>query len=237
TYGFTAITPAAAAGALRGRMQPRIDPRSSVADISLTGTDRREVAATLNALVAEFVRTAEAVNNRNQYDCIARPDRPVDSAAALLQGAEKSLEEYRVRTILQPSDMTTVPVGTSGSVTNPAMATFFTLKQQLDGIRQERQALQRVLAQIRQGQVSPVAFQGIPSAQNTALQMALADLTSRQANLTQLLLTYTDQHPTVVQERKMIQLLTQERIPELTETLIAELTQREAALAGQLADA
>jgi capsular exopolysaccharide synthesis family protein len=236
TYSFSAITPGAAAGALRGRMTPRLDPRSSVAEISLTGNNRREVAATLNALVEEFVATADEVNSRNQYDVIARLDRQVDSAAALLVSAEKALEEYRVRTILQPSDMTTVPVG-GGGVTNPAMATFFTLKQQLDGIRQERQSLQRVLNQIRQGQVSPVAFQGIPSAQNTALQAALADLTTRQANLTQLLLTYTDQHPQVVQERKMIQLLTQERIPELTENLIAELTQREAALSGQIQDA
>ena len=237
TYGFNIIPPASAANALKGQLAMRVDPRSSVASIELTGTNRREVASTLNAVVEEFVATADEVNTRNQYEVIARLDRQVDSAASLLVGAEKSLEEYRVRTIMQPNDATAIPVGAGGGMANPAMVNFFGLKQQLDGVRQERQALQRVLREIQQGQVSQVAFQGIPSAQNTALQAALNDLTTRQSKLTQLLLTYTDEHPTVVTERSLIKLLTEEQIPSLTESLIAELTKREAAISAQISDA
>lgn len=237
TYGFLVIPPNSAATALRGRLNMRVDPRSSVADITLTGTDRREVASTLNALVEEFVATADEVNTRNQYEVIDRLDGQVDSAASLLVGAEKALEEYRVRTIMQPNDATAIPVGTGGGMANPAMTNFFGLKQQLDQVRQERHALQRVLREIRNGQVSAVAFQAIPSAQNTALQAALNDLTTRQAKITQLLLTYTDEHPMVQQERQMVKLLAEEQIPALTESLIAELTKREAAISAQIDEA
>jgi tyrosine-protein kinase Etk/Wzc len=237
TYGFSVIPPAMAANALKGRLAMRVDPRSSVAMIDLSGPDRREVASTLNALVEEFVATADEVNTRNQYEVIARLDRQVDSAASLLVGSEKTLEEYRVRTIMEPTDATAVPIGTAGGMANPAMANFFGLKQQLDGIRQERQALQRVLRDVQRGQISEVAFQGIPSAQTTALQSALSDLTARQSKITQLMLTYTDEHPSVIQERQMVKLLAEEQIPQLTESLITELTKREAAIAEQIADA
>ena len=237
TYGFHVIPPSQAAAALRGRMTTRPDPRSSIAVIGLTGTDRYEVASTLNAMVTEFVSTADDVNTRNQYEVIERLSRQVDSAASLLVGAEKGLEEYRIRTITQPGEDLTLPMGTSG-MGNPAMANYFGLKQQLDGYRQERRSLERVLREIQRGEISQVAFQGIPSAQNTGtLQAALADLTQRQTKLTQLRLTYTDEHPAVQQELQMVRLLTQEQIPRLTETLITELTKREAAVAAQIEDA
>jgi tyrosine-protein kinase Etk/Wzc len=240
SYGFFVISPNAAANALRGRLSARPDPRSSVANISMTGTDRREVAATLNAVVEEFVATADEVNTRNQYEVIARLSRQVDSASSLLRGAEETLEEYRVRTITQPSESAVVPLGTNNAMRgmgNPALANYYSLKQQADGYRQERRALERVLREVQRGQISEIAFQGIPSAQSTALQSALSDLTKRQSNLTQLRLTYTDEHPAVQQELAMINLLASEQIPQLTQSLITELAKREAAVGAQLEDA
>jgi polysaccharide biosynthesis transport protein len=241
TYAFRVISPASAAANLKGRISARPDPRSSVANISLVGSDRYEVAATLNAIVEEFVATADEVNTRNQYEVIERLARQVDSASSLLIGAEKSLEEYRVRTITQPNEGTGVPLGMGQgpamAVGNPSMAKYFGFKQQLEGYRQERRSLERVLAEVQRGQVSQMAFQGIPSAQASAIPAALADLTARQARVTQLRLTYTDEHPAVQQELQMIRLLTQEQIPRLTESLILELTKREAAVSSQLGEA
>ncbi|HSJ64392.1 MAG TPA: polysaccharide biosynthesis tyrosine autokinase [Gemmatimonadaceae bacterium] len=241
SYAFRVISPASAASNLKGRITARPDPRSSVANISLVGNDRYEVAATLNAIVEEFVATADEVNTRNQYEVIDRLTRQVDSASSLLVGAEKALEEYRVRTITQPNEGTGVPLGMGQgpaiAVGNPSMAKYFGFKQQLEGYRQERRSLERVLAEVQRGQVSQMAFQGIPSAQASAIPAALADLTARQARVTQLRLTYTDEHPAVQQELQMIRLLTQEQIPRLTESLITELTKREAAVSSQLGEA
>lgn len=235
TYSFHVISPASAANALKGRVVTRVDPRSSVAEISMSGPDRHEVAATLNAVVAEFVATADEVNTRNQYEVIARLDRQVDSAASLLVGAEKSLEEYRVRTITQPSEATSLPMGTVvPGVKNPAMADYFTLKQSLDAQRRERRALQNVLNDVQRGQISSVAFQGIPSMKGTPLETALNDLTTRQSLVSQLRLKYTDEHPAVQQELQMVRTLREEQIPALTQALIAELTKREAMLGAQI---
>ena len=219
SYGFFVTSPSSAALALRGRLVPRIDPRSSVAVITMSGTDPREVSSTLNAVVEEFVATADEVNTRNQYEVIERLDRQVDSASALLIGAEKSLEEYRVRTITQPSEGTVLPIG-GGGMANPAMAKYFSLKQQQDGYRQERLALQRVLRDVQSGEISAVAYQGIPSVKGTPLEAALMDLVNRQNSLTQLRLRYTDDHPAVQQELQVVRTLREEQIPQLTESLI-----------------
>jgi tyrosine-protein kinase Etk/Wzc len=236
TYGFFVVSPTSAATALRGRLMPRIDPRSSVAVITMTGTRPQEVAATLNAVVAEFVATADEVNTRNQYEVIARLDRQVDSASSLLIGAEKALEEYRVRTITQPSEGTVLPIG-GGGMGNPAMAKYFSLKQQQDGYRQERLALQRVLQDVKSGEISAVAYQGIPSVLGTPLAAALADLVNRQNSLTQLRLRYTDDHPAVQQELQVVRTLREEQIPQLTESLITELVKRETSVGAQIDDA
>jgi tyrosine-protein kinase Etk/Wzc len=236
TYGFFVVSPHTAATALKGRLMPRIDPRSSVAVITMTGTRPREVAATLNAVVEEFVATADEVNTRNQYEVIARLDRQVDSASSLLIGAEKALEEYRVRTITQPSEGTVLPIG-GGGMGNPAMAKYFSLKQQQDGYRQERLALQRVLRDVQSGEISAVAYQGIPSVLGTPLAAALADLVNRQNSLTQLRLRYTDDHPAVQQELQVVRTLREEQIPQLTESLITELVKRETSVGAEIADA
>lgn len=234
-YAFKVTTPAAAASNVTSRMAARVDPRSSVAEVSLTGKDRREVAATLNALITEFVKTADEVNARNEYEVIARLDRQVDSASALLQSAEASLEKYRVATITMPSEATALPIGASTGA-SPAIADYFTLKSQLEATRRERRALERILRDVRNGQISVVAFQGIPTVQGTPLSQALTDLTTRESNLTQLRVRYTDQHPAVVDELRGINLLRQDLIPQLTESMVTELTKREAALGQQIAE-
>ena len=236
SYGFFAVSPSTAANSLRTRLNTRVDPRSSVAYIIMNGTKPREVASTLNAVVTEFVATADEVNTRNQYEVIARLNRQVDSASSLLIGAEEALEEYRVRTITQPSEGTVLPLG-GGGMANPAMTKYFGLQQQQEGYRQERRALQRVLADVEGGQVSSVAFQGIPSVQGTPLASALADLVNRQNTLTQLRLRYTDDHPAVQQELQVVRTLREEQIPQLTESLITELVKREAAVGAQLEEA
>jgi capsular exopolysaccharide synthesis family protein len=202
----------------------------------MIGTRPQEVASTLNAVVTEFVATADEVNTRNQYEVIARLNRQVDSASSLLIGAEEALEEYRVRTITQPSEGTVLPLG-GGGMANPAMAKYFGLQQQQEGYRQERRALQRVLGDVEGGQVSSVAFQGIPSVQGTPLASALADLVNRQNALTQLRLRYTDDHPAVQQELQVVRTLREEQIPQLTESLITELVKRETAVGAQVEEA
>jgi capsular exopolysaccharide synthesis family protein len=235
---FSVNTPASAVAALKGRMNARVDPRSSVAEVTLTGNDRYEVAATLNALVTEFVATADEVNASNQYQVINRLRHQADSANELLLQSEKSLEQLRIRNITKPNESTGIPAG-NGGIVNPAMQDFYATRTQLEDVQRQRKSLERILGDIHNGQISVVAFQAVPTANipNSPLQLALQDLSTREGNLRALLLKYTDEHPAVISERRYIATLRDEQIPRLTQNLIVELEKREAVYAGQLQQA
>lgn len=237
TVTFNVTTPRDAAQQLALRLEPKIVPEGNFLRITLTGNDPVRVASTLNTVVGRFVEVAADLKNEKLRELTRILNDQLQYAARNLQGAERALETYRVRTITLPTDRGESPGAGLAQTRDPVFTNFFDMNIRREQLRRDREAIQRVLAD-PDGVGSADALNVIGEVQqSTGLKAALAELTAKQAELRSMRYRYTDAHPPVRRLTAEVDTLSRQTIPGLARQLIQEMTSREADLSGRVSTA
>ncbi len=194
--------------------------------VALTGTDPHRIASTLNAVTDQFVALAAELKTRKVVDLMGVLEKQVEYAADNVAKTESALENYRTRTITQPSE--TPIVSGLQATQNPVLSNYFERKLQSEAMREDREALEAVLRRAQGGDFSVDAFQTVASVQAAPdLKLALAEVSSAEAELRALRFRYTDQHKPVQDLTARVNQLKSEIVPQYATALISQLRAQE----------
>ena len=197
----------------------------------------RSVAATVNAVAERFVAVAAGLKRDNLSQLTGILGTQLAQGQATLHRAEDALRVFRVGAV------TTLAEG-AGSVAqnaqyqrDPLFAGLVEMKVSLDGLRRDREAIQRLLRQGLDSGVSVDALAMVGAVQHsTELVQALRDLTAKQAELRALRAHYTEDNPPVRRAAAEAEAMSRRTIPALASSVAAELRVQETEL-GQRVDA
>lgn len=230
---FTLDPPYEAALGLARNLKVAADLDGNFLRMELGGHDPAQIAATVNAVAERFVAVAAGLKRDNLTELTRILGDQLAQAQANLRQAEASLKSFRVGAV------TTVAAG-AGSVIessqyprDPMFAGLVDLKVNLDEVRRDRTAIERLLAPSTDPTVEvPVdALSMVGSVQrSTELVQGLRDLTSKQAELRALRAHYTDANPPVRRLASEVDELAHRTVPALAASLVAELRVRESEL-------
>ena len=243
TVKFTAITPREASFALLENLTATI-PRNGDGQsgnflrLSLLGRDSELTARILNRWVEEFLRTADRLKKRNLVEFAKILRAQLDYASVQLKNSEIALESFKVNTITQPSEGTPVSAGVE-EFRDPVFDSFFNQKVQHEEVKRDREALERIVAEARSGQITREAFYSIPNvvAGAQGLRSALEELSTKEAQLRTAQQVWTDEHNAVKELQQSIATLRQQTLPSLTTALLEELRRREGELGRRIESA
>lgn len=234
---FSIETPRDAGRDLAEELMAGTDPNSNFLRVALRGTDPELVAATVNAVVERYVDVAAELKREKLTELARILDDQLRQAERNLRGAENALESFRVQTITLPSERAT-PVSPGLQLTrDPVFTNFFRMRIDLEQVRQDRDAIQRALAQGVGSSMPIEALGAVGAVQQSELMIALKELTDKRAELRALRYRYTEEHPPVERLSEAIETLERRTIPALSQMLVSELTAREAELASRIQSA
>jgi succinoglycan biosynthesis transport protein ExoP len=232
--GFNVQTPREASIALIKKLSLNLEDGSSFMFLSLSGDDAQRTAATLNAWVEQFVVVATALKKKNVMSVAAILEGQREFAAKSLAEAESALEGFRVRTVTEPSERQTIQPGIE-MTNSPVFENYFRDKVIADSYQRDREALERILAQGRQGGgitreavLSVPSVNADPAAEN--LRKLLQEQADREFNLRRLRESYTDEHQKVRDEQAALATLRSVSVPGALDAYLTQLRQREVAL-------
>jgi capsular exopolysaccharide synthesis family protein len=228
---FTVSTPREAAIDLMKSLDANLPDRSNFLWLKLRDENPQLAQRTLNTWLKEYIAVAGQLKKRNlvEFDSILRGQ--LVYAETSLRDAESALQSFRVNAITLPSEGGPVRPGIAMDNSDPALRSFFSEKIGYDELRNDREALERVMAGAKAGTVPQEAALLIPSVIQSpgaqALRDAFAQLRTRQMDLAAKREILTDQHPTVKDLLASIQTLQSQTIPQLELQQIAQWKQRE----------
>lgn len=235
---FTVMNPRDVARGLAESLDARMAEDGHFLNLSLTGSDPRRVAATLNTTMERYVEVAAQLKRARLDELTAILEEQRQYAESNLRDAEIALENFRVRTVTLPSSQST-PVAPGLALTrDPVFGSYFDMKVAREDLRRDRQALERIASQSATGAIGFDALAVVPAVQqNPEITQLLAERTQKRAELRALQGRYTEEHPPV--RRLLDDLATAERvtIPGAVRELSSQIGAREAELDGRIGSA
>ena len=226
TMEFSVATVRDSARSLSDELEVATDPAGNFLRMHLKGADAGRITATVNAIAERFVQVAAELRRQKLTELTKILDQQLAGAHQNLLDAEQALERFQVNTIARPSQ-----IPKAGGTDDPAFASFFKMQVDRDQVQRDREALERVIAQAGDSGLSAEALAVVGSVQqNVQLTQALAELTTKQAELRALRYKYADAYPLVQKRLGEIATLQRQTIPNLARQLLAELSGRETEL-------
>ena len=217
---FAVQTPREASLALIKKLDLKLDNGSSFMFLTLTGPNAQRTAATLNAWVEQFVAVATALKKKNVTSVAAILEGQREYAAKALSDAESALESFRVRTVTEPNERQSITPGIE-MTTSPVFDNYFRDKVLAENYQRDRQALERILAQQKQG--APITREAVLSVPMVNTDPASEDLrkflneqAEREFNLRRLRESYTDEFQKVKDEQAALANLRSTAVPATT---------------------
>lgn len=225
---FWVTTPRNASVTLLSKLHTSLPDDGQFLKISITGSDGQRSANALNAWAEQFVASSGDLKKRHLVEFKKILSDQLSTAEHELRAAEIQLEQFRVNTITLPSDGAPVAGGVQAT-RDPVIANYFQQKQTLSDVRNERIALEQLIANPNGGSLDPQAFLMLPSVLNNAPQLraAIEDYSSRQAALRTEQQFLTDANPRIKQLRDGIRVLQTETIPQIAQSILQTLKARE----------
>ena len=230
--GFNIITPRDAAVRLYSELVVfPVGLTSNLMRLQLTGTEPVLLAATMNTLLAQFVKEAQRLSRENLVTIAATVEEQMQEADKRLKSAEGSLESFKVNTITLPSENTVVSPGVA-MATNPVFTKFFQDNVAHKSVVRDRQALAAIVnSPASNGSLSYEALKALPQrGQNDPLDAEIRNLEVLQGQLRALQERLTDASPVVIAKRDQIRSIEQNNIPLLARQTLSQLEITEAEL-------
>lgn len=234
TFGLTTVR--AMSASLLGNMRSSLPDDGQFLRITLSGSDPNRTAATVNAWAEELARSSGELKARHLLEFKRTLADQLAVAATQLHSAESQLEVFRVHSITLPSAASTPTASVAPG--DPIVASYFQQKVALDEVRNERAALEKILADAKGGSLNPQAFLQLPAILNTTPQLsaAIEELSSRQAALRTEQQYLTDANPRIKQLAEGVRVLEQETIPRIALGILSALRAREPELDSRIAE-
>ena len=228
---FGVQTPREASLALIKKLGLKLENGSSFMSLTLTGSNAQRTAATLNAWVEQFVAVATALKKKNVTSVAVILEGQREYAARALQDAENALESFRVRTVTEPTERQSITPGIE-MTNSPVFDNFFRDKVMAESYQRDREALDRILTQHRQG--TPITREAVLSVPMVSadpasedLRKLLAEQADREFNLRRLRESYTDEFQKVKDEQAALASLRTTSVPGALAAYLDQLRLRE----------
>ena len=231
TISFNLVTPRDAAQRLSENLDVRLDENGNFMRLELTGTSPTAIAGTLNAVLQRYVDVAAELKRAKLTELTHILNEQLSTAARHLHDTEGALEGFRVRTITLPSEQATPLAPGLEATRDPVFKNFFEMRIEREQLRRDREAIERVLAEVADAEVAAQGLEVIGVVQRSAeLTQAQRELTTKQADLRALRYRYTDEHAAVRRLAVEIETLERRTIPALTRALLSQIVTREQVL-------
>jgi succinoglycan biosynthesis transport protein ExoP len=235
TIRFAVASPRSTSASLVSGVHASLPEDGQFLKITVSGTDPRRTARTVNAWAAELVSASGGLKNSHLLEFKRILGDQLALAEGQLRASEDELERFRVNTI-------TLPRGGGAQAANgfaqgdPIVATYFQQKAALDELRSERATLERMIAEAKGGPINPQGFLQLPTILNTAPQLrnAIEELSLRQATLRTEQQFLTDANPRIKQLAEAVRVLERETIPQITLAVLNSLKAREPELGSRI---
>jgi capsular exopolysaccharide synthesis family protein len=235
---FTVHVPRDKAKELAQKLSVTLPKNGRFITISLSGTDPKQTAATVNAVSDRLVSVAAELKREKLTELTRVLGEQLSRAEIALRSSESELQSFRVNTITQPNEGAT-PVAPGLEMTQtPAMNNFFLLKTEQEQLRVDREIIERTLREAEGKPLSLDALAMIPSVQRSPeFAKALSDVTTKRAELRALQQRYTNDFEPVKRVQEEVNVLERQVIPTIAASVRLELQQREAELGGRIGSA
>ena len=231
---FAVTTPRNMSLALLSRMRTSLPEDGQFLSISLSGSDGVATARTLNAWADQFVSSSGDLKKRHLLEFKKLLGNQLSVTERELRSSESQLEQFRVHTITLPSG--TPLTGGAGATRDPVITNYFQQKETLDQVRNDRIALEQMIANAKGGPLNTQAFLLLPSILNNTPQLrtAIEELSSRQAALRTEQQFLTDANPRIQQLNAAVSVLERETIPRIAQSVLQSLVARERELGSRV---
>lgn len=225
---FSVATPRSTSVALLSKLRASLPDDGQFLSISLSGTDPKRTARTLNAWADQFVASSGDLKKRHLLEFEKILSDQLGVAERELRNSEIQLEQFRVNTITLPSGDAPVAGGIQAT-RDPVISNYFQQKETLSEVQAERAALERIVANAKGGALSSESFMMVPAVLNSTPQLrtALEELASRQASLRTEQQFLTDANPRIQQLAAGVHTLEYETIPRIVQAVLLTLRTRE----------
>lgn len=228
---FSIATPRETSAELNKRLQAMLPSKSNFLNLTLTGTDPKLTARTLNALSTEYVKVAGDLKKKNVSEFANILEGQLQFAETSLKDAETALENFRVHTITLPSEGGPVAVGIEDT-RQPTMKAFFDKKIEYDNVRHDRVALERAIAGAADKSLPLEAMLYVPSVAQSVggeqLKMSFGQLNKLRADINAQRQVFKDEYGPLKDLIGQAETLKSKTIPMQAQELLTQLKDREA---------
>jgi succinoglycan biosynthesis transport protein ExoP len=232
---FSVTTPRNVSLGLLGAMRSTLPEDGQFLKISLSGSNPKRSARTVNAWAEQFVTSAIDLKKHHLLEFKQMVGDQLAVAERELGESEVLLERFRASTITLPSGGSPLASAAQAS-SDPAFSTYFQQKATLEEVRNDRANVERIIAEARGGPINPQAFLQLPGILNNTPQLrtSIDELSSRQAALRTEQQYLTDANPRIKQLNEAIRVIEYETIPRIAQSVLASLRVRENQLTGRI---
>ena len=236
---FTLVTPRERSVKLMKKLVPKLPDKTNIISLQYVDKDPMLAQRTLNAFVAEYVAVAFDLKRGNSVEFTKILAGQLQFAENSLKDAEQALESFKVNTIILPSEEGSPLPGGLEVTKDPVIRGYFKKKIEFDEIRQDRVALEKLIA--AGGTMPYESVLLLPSVANSLGGKQLASLFSKQyadqATLTALRQTFTDSYRPVADLAASLTLLKSKTIPELVAAQLSQVRDREVEMEREIGSA
>jgi polysaccharide biosynthesis transport protein len=227
------VTPREAARQLSRKLESPLARGGNFLRLQYRDHDPERAASIVNTTADRFVFVAAELKKARTEQLKEILETQLGYAATTLTDAERELEEFRVSTITEPSELATPVAPGLQSTQVPALSAYFTLRIDREMILRESEAIRRMLAGSASDSLSVDALSAVGAVrQSPELMQALTELATRRAELRMLTQQYTAEHRLVREAADAVATLERRTVPALALRLAQELESRAESLAG-----
>lgn len=229
---FSVVPPREVSLDLLNRVGNRLTTGSNFLWLTFSDTDPKLAERTLNIWLSEFVRVAADLKKRNVVEFAKILEDQLRFAEKATQDAEAAYQNFRVNTIILPTEGGPVAARTvAEGERDPALVSFFDQKIEYDNLRHDREAMEENIAKAMAGKTPYEGLLFIPSVAQSpgaeALREAFRNQYTLQADLRVKQQTFTAQHPAVIEVNASLEMLRKQTIPQLAQQLLLQIRDRE----------
>lgn len=226
--GFRLKHPQQAARELGNALIIGTDAEGNFIRVSYAGTDPGRIADVLNAVLESHIQVSADLKRNRLDETQDVLEEQLIYAQELLSGAERALEDFRVRTITLPSDQATPIAGGLQMTRDPVFDNYFNMQVDLEAVRRDRDRLAGILQALPDTTIPVETLEAIPTASGSReLQQVLDELVDLRAELRVYRDRYSDQYPPIQEILTRIGTIQGETVPRVLRGLIQELNSRE----------
>jgi len=233
-FNFAVSSPRNTSASLVGAVHATLPEDGQFLKITLTGSDPRRTARTVNAWAAQLVSSSGDLKKSHLLEFKRILGVQLALAEGQLRSSEDELERFRVNTITLPRGA--APIGPNAGQGDPVVGNYFQQKAALDEVRSERESLERMIADAHGGPINTQGFLQLPTILNDAPQLrsAIEELSMRKATLRTEQQFLTDANPRIKQLAEAVRVLETETIPQITQAILNSLKAREPELGTRI---